>query len=315
MSTILLTGASGFVGSHVLPTLLEDGHHVRALVRGDASRRTVLERLSDAQRSEVSFAEGDVGETRLLAHAMEGIDAVVHLVAIPRDHAGGRELERVNTEGTRNVLAAMREAGVSRIVHLGALGVRDLPELHYGRSKARAEEAVRGSGLRWTILKPSLMWGERDGFFNIIAALVRMSPGLVPIPARQSSRFQPLWVRDLARVVAIVLADEGSVGQSFELGGPELWTYREMVEEVIRAMGKRRVILPLPLPLVKLVAGTAERLRLPFPVATDQLRQLAHDNATALDSVERAFAFTPRSMRDDLGHLRSKPDRQGGAPS
>jgi uncharacterized protein YbjT (DUF2867 family) len=310
MSSILLTGASGFVGSHVLPALLAEGHAVRALVRDEAARGQIIRRLPEAQRTGVTFAFGDVTDPPSLRAAMTDLEAVVHLVAIPRDRSGGRELARINTDGTRHVLEAMRDASVGRIVHMGALGVRDVPELHYGRSKARAEAAVRDSGLRWTVLKPSLLWGPRDGFFNIVASLVRTSPGVVPIPARQESRFQPLWVGDLARIVAQVVGDPGREGRSYEFGGPDAWTYRQIVEEVLRGMGKRRIIAPLPLPLVKLVAGTAERLRLPFPVATDQLRQLAYDNATDLDAVEREFGFAPQPMHGNLGYLRERPDRQ-----
>jgi NADH dehydrogenase len=304
MATILLTGPSGFVGSYTLPALIDAGHQVRALVRSDGAQQRILARLTPEQRGSVAFAPGDVTEPASLPAAIRGVDAVVHLVAIARDRNGGRDLERVNTQGTIDLIAAMRAEGVERLVHLGAMGVTDDPRLHYARSKARAEAAVRSSGLRWTILRPSLMWGERDGFFNVIATLVRTSPGVVPIPAGQHSRFQPLAVTDLARTVVLSLERASTEGGSYDLGGPDYWTYREMVEEVLRAMDKRRAILPLPLPLIKLVARTAEALHLPFPVASDQLRQLAYDNAADLDVVERSFGFAPLPMSGHLGYLR-----------
>lgn len=310
MATILLTGPSGFVGSHVIPALLEAGHSVRGLVRSDPATGRVLARLTPQQQAGVTFARGDVTEPGTLPAALEGIDSVVHVAAIPRDRTDGRDLERVNTGGTTNVLAAMKDAGVTRLIHLGAMAVRDDPNLHYGRSKARAEAAVAGSDLRWTTLKPSLMWGERDGFFNIIASLVRMSPGLVPVPAGQKARFQPFAVDDLARVVVQALEREDTIGRAYDLGGPDLWTYEEMVREVIAAMGARRALLPLPLALVKLVARTAEAVRLPFPVASDQLRQLAFDNASDTDVVQRDWGFAPQPMKGNLGYLRQKPARQ-----
>lgn len=310
MATILLTGPSGFVGSHVIPALLEAGHSVRGLVRSDPATGRVLARLTPQQQAGVTFARGDVTEPGTLPAALEGIDAVVHVAAIPRDRTDGRDLERVNTGGTTNVLAAMKDAGVTRLIHLGAMAVRDDPNLHYGRSKARAEAAVAGSDLRWTTLKPSLMWGERDGFFNIIASLVRMSPGLVPVPAGQKARFQPFAVDDLARVVVQSLERDDTIGRAYDLGGPDLWTYEEMVREVIAAMGARRALLPLPLALVKLVARTAEAVRLPFPVASDQLRQLAFDNASDTDVVQRDWGFAPQPMKGNLGYLRQKPARQ-----
>jgi uncharacterized protein YbjT (DUF2867 family) len=304
MATILLTGANGFVGSHTLPALIAAGHRVRALVRDAKGAERVRARLTTVQATSVDVVVGDIGQPSTLAPVLAGVDAVVHLVAIPRDTSGGADLRRVNTEGTQNVVAAMTAAAVSRLVHLGAMGVVDEPSLHYASSKAQAEAAVRASSLRWTILKPSLLWGERDGFFNIVASLVRYSPGVVPVAGGRPSRFQPFSVDELARVVVSCLERDDTIGHDYDLGGPEYWTYREMVAEVITAMGKKRAILTLPLPLIKAVARTSELLHLPFPVASDQLRQLAFDNAAGLGDVERDFGFAPRSMRGSLGYLR-----------
>jgi NADH dehydrogenase len=182
--------------------------------------------------------------------------------------------------------------------------VDDDPDLHYASSKAKAMAIVGDSGLDWTILQPSLLFGPRDGFFNLIAGLVRMSPGVVPITGSGQARFQPLSIEDLARVVVAVLGDDATIGQSYPLGGPRYWTYREIVEEVLRAMGKHRVLVPMPVPVIRLVAGAAEFVRLPFPVATDQLRQLKSDNIGPLDGVMSAFGFEPRPMEGGLAHVR-----------
>ena len=313
MSTILVTGASGFVGGHTVPALLSAGHRVVALVRGKASGETVNGRLPPVLRSGVELREGDVTHPATLAAALAGVDAVVHLAAIPRDFNGGADLARINTEGTRAVLAAMGSAGVRRLVHMGALGVADDPRLHYASSKARAEAAVRDSGLDWTILKPSLQFGPGDGFFNIVAGLVRVSPGIVPVPGDGSSRFQPIFVGDVAEIVVRSLADPGTIGQTFELGGPRYWTYREITAEVLRALGKRRAIVPMPIPLIRLVAGAAELVHLPFPVATDQLRQLRLDNVGPLDLIPSRFGFEPRPMEGALGYLRRRPRDQFAA--
>jgi NADH dehydrogenase len=234
------------------------------------------------------------------------VDAVLHLVAIPRDHRGGADLRLVNTEGTRMVVEAMRAAGVRRLVHMGAMGVEDDPALHYASSKAKAEALVAASDLDWTILKPSLQFGPGDGFFNIIADLVRLSPGIVPVPGRGTARFQPIHSGDVARVVVAALDDPTTIGSTFELGGPRYWTYREITDEVLQALGKRRLIAPMPVPLIRIVAGAAEAVRFPFPVATDQLRQLRLDNIGPLDLIERRFGFAPRPMEGALGYLRQR---------
>jgi len=306
MSTILVTGASGFVGSHLVPTLIASGHRVVALARTRASGDDVVGRLPVAQRGAAEVRLGDVTHPTSLGSALAGIDAVVHLVAIPRDFSGGADMRLVNTEGTRAVIVAMQAAGVRRLVHMGAMGVEDVPDLHYASSKAKAEALVRASGLDWTILKPSLQFGEGDGFFNIVAGLVHMSPGLVPVPGDGRSRFQPIHAGDVATVTVLALADPATVGHAYELGGPRYWTYTDITREVLTALGKRRLIVPMPVVLIRLVAGTCELVHIPFPVATDQLRQLRLDNIGPLDLIPTTFGFEPRPMEGALGYLRTR---------
>jgi len=317
MSTVLVTGASGFVGSHVVPALIDAGHDVVALVGSEASGGLVERRLEPAQRASLMTRRGDVTDLASLPAAVDGVEAIVHLAAIPRDWDGGATLRLVNTEGTRNVVRAATDAGVRRFVHLGALGVADEPDLHYASSKAKAMALVRASGLEWTILSPSLLFGPRDGFFNILAGLVRLSPGVTPITGRGDARFQPLAIEDLARIVVRVLADPATTGTEYLLGGPRTWTYREIMGEVLRGMGTRRALLPVPVPAIRLVAGAMETLGMRwFPVATDQLRQLKLDNTGPADGVRDAFGFEPRPMEGGLGHLRhSLRDQEPAGPA
>ena len=310
MARVFLTGATGFVGSHVLPALLNAGHSVTALVRSEARATALLARVA-ASPGRLETRIGHVNDRAALDAAMVGCDAVVHLVALPRDWNDGADLERVNAVGTATVVAAAEAAGIKRFIHLGALGVQERPELHYASSKARGEGFVRASSLDWTILKPSLIWGERDGFFNIVAALVKIPAPAVPVPGNGKSRFQPIWVGDVARAIVQVLdTPKGSINASFELGGPRYWTYAEITQEVARALGKRRIIIPMPVPLITLVARIPEAIRLPCPVATDQLRQLALDNIGATDAVERELGFAPVDMGGRLGYLKRKISRQ-----
>lgn len=306
MTTTLVTGANGFVGSHLTPALVDAGHRVVALVRDADGAGQVNRRLTPGQREQVEIRHGDVTRPETLAAALAGMDGILHLVAVPRDWDGGATLRLVNTEGTRNLLRAATDAGVRRFVHLGALGVTDDPDLHYASSKAKAMALVRESGLDWTILSPSLLFGPRDGFFNILADLVRMSPGIVPITGRGDARFQPLAITDLGRAAVAAFADPGTIGRELPLGGPRYWTYREIMEEVLRGMGKRRALVPMPVAVIRLVAGVSEMVRLPFPVATDQLRQLRLDNTGPLDSVRAGFGFDPQPMDGALTHLRHR---------
>jgi uncharacterized protein YbjT (DUF2867 family) len=316
MSTVLVTGANGFVGSHMIPALLGGGHRVIALVRDADGGRQVLGRLSPEEAASVELRTGDVTRPDTLPAAMAGADAVLHLVAVARDWDGGATLRLVNTEGTRNVVRAATDAGVRRLVHLGALGVVDDEALHYASSKSKAMAIVRDSGLDWTILAPSLLFGPRDGFFNILADLVRMSPGIVPVTGKGDARFQPLAVEDLGRAVVQVLGDDASIGREYQLGGPRYWTYKEIMGEVLSGMGRKRVMVPMPVALIRLVAGAMEMLKVKaFPVATDQLRQLKFDNIGPVDAVRTELGWDPQPMEGRLAHLQRKVKDQepGGA--
>ena len=191
-----------------------------------------------------------------------------------------------------------------RFVHLGALGVADEPDLHYASSKAKAMALVRASGLDWTILSPSLLFGPRDGFFNILAGLVRMSPGVTPITGRGAARFQPLAIDDLARVAVRVLADPATAGVEYLLGGPR-------TGPTARSWRRSSGPWASAAPAADAGPGHPPRRRHdaelgsgPFPVATDQLRQLKFDNTGPAEAVHDAFGFEPRPMEGGLDHLR-----------
>jgi uncharacterized protein YbjT (DUF2867 family) len=309
-STILVTGANGFVGSHLVPALIDAGHDVRALVRTDEAGGTVRRRLTPAQRERLRTTIGDVTKPETLAAAVNGTDSVLHLVALPRDWDGGASLRLVNTEGTRFMLRAATDAGIRRFVHLGAMGVTHDSTLHYANTKAAAIDLVQAGGLDWTVLSPSVMYGPRDGFFNILADLVRLSPGVTPITGSGNARFQPFAVADLARAAVQAFDDDSTIRRELLLGGPRYWTYREIMEEVLRGMGKRRALVPMPVPLIRLVAASAEAGRLKFfPVATDQLRQLKLDNIGPLDAVREQLGWDPQPMEGNLTHLR-RPVRE-----
>jgi uncharacterized protein YbjT (DUF2867 family) len=227
---------------------------------------------------------------------------LVHLVAIPRE-SGGRRFDAVNVRGVKHVIDAARRTEVARIVHLSAMGVADDPRLGYLFSKWRGEQLVHESGLDWRVLRPSLLFGPGDGFFNLIkTTLASWSPGIVAIPGRGEERFQPLSVDDLAMAVEACLTDAGRRSSVYELGGPEYLTYREIVDRVMHATGKQRLKMNVPLPLISALTSITDRVLPIFPVSHDQIRSLSRPNYTDLDAFERAFGVKPR--RIDLGYLR-----------
>ena len=289
---VAVTGATGFVGSHLVPYLVERGHRVIAISR--VGRR--LDGWGDA----VEARAADVTELGV-ASALDGAESVVHLVAIPRPH-GDRSFAEVNVEGTRCVIRAAEATGVRRFVHLSVLGVADDPKLAYLHSKWRGEEAVRASALDWVVLRPSLMFGRGDGFFNLIKTTLRWwSPGVIVIPGAGDTRFQPLSVDDLAIGVERSLTEPDRTGSVYELGGPEWLTYRQIVDEVMRVTGMRRLTLPMPIPLVSAITVVTDRILPMFPVSHDQIASLQRPNFTDRDAFQRTFDVEPRRL--DLSYL------------
>jgi NADH dehydrogenase len=290
---VTVIGATGFVGRQVVARLASSGHEVRAVSRGGG-------RLAGWGREVVPLAANvETGEG--LGAALTGVDGVVHLVAIPRE-TGGRRFERVNVEGVRHAVDAARAAGARRFVHLSVLGAAEDPRLRYLHSKWRGERIVRESGLDWVVLRPSLLFGEGDGFFNLIRLTLKWwSPGVVAIPGDGSARFQPLAVEDLAVAVERSLLEADRAGSVLELGGPEHVTYRQIVDRVMAATGMRRLKLGLPIPLLSALTAVTDRVLPIFPVSHDQISSLQQPNYTELAAYQRAFGVRPRPF--DVSYL------------
>lgn len=291
---VAVIGATGFVGSHLVPHLVASGHHVIAVSR-DGRR---LEGWGETVEPRAADVSGKGLDT-----ALAGADAVVHLAAIPRE-SGGRRFDEVNVRGTQRVVRAAENAGIKRFVHLSALGVIDDPKLGYLNSKWRGEQAVRESSLDWVVIRPSLLFGKGDGFFNLIRTTLRWwSPGIVAIPGKGDARFQPLSVDDLAIAVEKSLTDPDRASSVYELGGPEHVTYNEIVNEVMGVTGMKRFKLGMPIPLISALTSVTDKILPIFPVSHDQISSLQRPNYTDPDAFERAFGVVPRRL--DLSYLRS----------
>ena len=289
---VAVVGATGFVGSHLVPYLVERGHGVIAISRDG--------RRLPGWGDEVEARAADVTRDDLDA-ALTGADAAVHLVAIPRE-TDGRRFDEVNVRGTQRVVEAAERIGLGRLVHLSVMGVTDDPKLRYLTSRRRGEKQVRNSSLEWVVLRPSLMFGTGDGFFNLVKTTLRWwSPGIVVIPGDGGTVFQPLSVDDLAIAVERSLTDAGRAGSIYELGGPQWVTYREIVDAVMAATGMRRLKLGVPTPLISAVTALTDRILPIFPVSHDQIGSMSRPNFTDLDAFERAFGVKPRPM--DLSYL------------
>jgi uncharacterized protein YbjT (DUF2867 family) len=263
--TVLLTGGTGFVGPYVAHQLRGQDVALRALVR-KPSRATRLTAWG------VELAAGDVTDPASLRAACEGVEAVVHLVAIIRGRP--QDFERVMAEGTRNVVAAAQEAGVRRFVLASALGLdeRSKDAVPYFAAKWEMERAVRESGLEHVIFRPSFVFGRDGGVLPTFVRLARYSP-VTPIIGPGTQRLEPIWVEDLAGYYALALSEPAATNRTFELGGPDVVTWNEFWERLKRMLGVRRPSIHIPFGAMRVQATLTERLP-GAPVTRDQLTML-----------------------------------------
>jgi NADH dehydrogenase len=286
---VLVLGASGFVGRSVCAHLAGRSLALRVLTR-DGFRAKPLQVLPA-----IEIVAASPHDDAALAAALEGIDAVVNLVGIL--HQSRREsFEKVHVELPRRLARAARAAGVRRLVHVSALNAgRDGPS-QYLSSRGRGEDAINeeGAGLAVTILRPSVIFGRDDSFLNLFAGLVKPLP-VVPLAGAQV-RFQPVWVEDVARAVALALDDARTFGQSYDLCGPGIYTLAQIVRYVAALQGRRRLIVPLPSWAALAQAFVLEHL--PGPVMTrDNLASMKLDSVCGCP-FPAVFGFAPAAMED-----------------
>ena len=294
---VTVFGGSGFLGRHLVRRLAADGAIVRVAVR-DTEAAQFLKTSGDA--GQIVPVAIDITDPSLTAAAAAGADAAVNLVGILSEW-GRRTFERVHAEGAANVARAAAAAGVKRLVHVSAIGAAADSPSAYARTKAAGEAAVVEAFPGATIVRPSVVFGPEDKFFNLFAGLARLSPVLpvfgCPFPPKVSlfsggaaltvdlfgdggTKFQPVYVGDVAEGIMKILADPQTRGQVFELGGPTVYSFKELMELMLAEIGRKRLLLPVPFAIARMEAWFLEKL--PKPLLTrDQVRLLERDNVVS----------------------------------
>jgi uncharacterized protein YbjT (DUF2867 family) len=290
---ILVTGGAGFVGGHVV-------HELRGR---DLPVRCVVRNLRGGARLAAwgcELVEGDVTDPASLRAAVAGADMVIHLVAIRQ---GRRErFQRIMVEGTRTLLAAAKDAGVRRFVHMSALGTsletKDLVP-YYG-AKWENEQQVQGSGIPYVIFRPSFVFGSDGGILPTFAKLAKLTP-VTPIIGSGRQRIQPIWADDVAKYFAGAVDRDDAVGHIFELGGPDIVSWNEFWARLKRVHGIRRPSLHVPIGLMKVNALITERLPGDIPLTRDLLKMLEHgDNIVSGHEAVRIFTLPLVPLDDQL---------------
>ncbi len=293
---IVVAGGSGFLGRYICRALMDAGHSVTVLAR-DSGRVASIPQLAGARA-----ASADVTDPASLRGALGDAQAVVgavqfpnHPIEVPRK---GLTYDRYDRLGTENLLGEAARAGVERYVYVsGARADARSPKSWY-RAKGRAEEAVRASGLAWSILRPSWAYGPEDRALNVFAAIARFSP-VVPVPGLGPQLVQPVYVEDIGLAVRRIFEEPAAWERVFEIGSREIMTMTEIVQTLLETMGKRRVVLPVPKTLVQF--ATAPLVVLPRPPMTPQGVEFAvQDGLVDIAELEKILDVHPVPLREGL---------------
>jgi len=287
---VTVFGGTGFVGRHLVQRLASAGARVRVAVRHPKDAAS-LQPMGDV--GQIAAVQASVTHEGSVRAAIEGADLVVNLVGILYE-SGRMTFDAVHRQGAETVARVARETGVERFVHMSALGAD--PESHssYATSKAAGEAAVRAAFPEAPIIRPSVVFGPGDGFFNLFAWLASLSPilpvfgcpkprfhdGRIDIYGDGGIKFQPVYVGDVAGAIMKCLEDPATNGRTYELGGPAVYSFKQIMEMICRVTGRRRLLLPMPYLLATIQAGFMELLPKPL-LTSDQVELLKHDNVVS----------------------------------
>ena len=292
---VTVFGGSGFLGRHVVRALAKEGYRIRVAVR----RPDLAGHLQPlGSVGQIHAVQANLRYPASLVAAAQGSDAVINLTGILYQ-SGRQTFEAVQAFGAGAVAEAAAEAGASRMVHVSAIGADAESKSEYARTKASGEQQVREAFASATILRPSIVFGPEDDFFNRFGAMARFSPAL-PLIGGGATRFQPVYVGDVAAAVVKSVAGDVEPGQTYELGGPEVFTFKELLEFILAETGRKRLLLPLPFGIARLQAYFLQLL--PNPLLTvDQVTLLETDNvvgdaATNAGLTLEGLGITPHTI-------------------
>jgi NADH dehydrogenase len=267
-------GGSGFIGRYVVKRLAQRGYVVRVAVR-DPEAALFLKPMGAVGQIVPLFAS--VMREATVHRAVEGAELVVNCVGILAE-AGGNTFQATQADGAKLIATQSAACGVNRLVHVSAIGADPDSPSRYGSSKGHAEQAVRAAFPAATILRPSLVFGPEDAFFNRFGAMARLSP-IMPVIAGET-KMQPVYVGDVADAVIAGLTDTATIGKLYELGGPEVWTFREILTLILKMTNRRRPLVEIPMSVARLQASVMQHLP-GQPLTPDQLLMLTKDNVVS----------------------------------
>lgn len=289
---ILITGATGYIGQHLVQRLVADGIRPRCLAR---DMRRAAQLLPDG---DVELAQGDTTQADTLPAAVHGVDTIVHAAFLTADRKppAGQSYHAINAQGTSNLIQAATRAGVKRMIEISGLGTRPDKPGSYMQDRYQAEQMLKGSGLEWTIIQPSVLFGKDASFIKGLADLIRSAP-VVPLIGGGKVLFQPIYVDDVVTIILNVLANSAqTTGKTYTIGGPAYYSFTQVIDELLRAMHKSRLKAPVPIWMVGMGAAVMEAVLPKPPITKAAMTLFSFNNTTDLNAVERDFGFAPTSF-------------------
>lgn len=289
---LLITGATGYIGRYLVARLVSEGERPRCLVRDPKKAAAIL------PADKVELVQGDTTQASTLAAALQGVDTVIHaaFMTADRKESPGNHYEETNVKGTQNLVSAAKTAGVQKIIEVSGLGTRPDKPGSYMQGRYLSEKMVIDSGLQWTIIRPSVLFGKGAPFIKGLTDLLQSAP-VVPLIGGGKLMFQPIYVEDVVTVIVKVLHDPQTTnGKIYTIGGPDYYSFEQVFDILLKATHKKRLKVYAPTPLVGIGAAVMEAVLPKPPLTKAAMTLFTFDNITDRDSVERDFHFKPTSF-------------------
>jgi uncharacterized protein YbjT (DUF2867 family) len=297
--SITVFGGTGFIGRHLVPLLVRSGATVRVAVRD--RRRVQVTNKSD---EEAEYIQADLLDDVAVGAAITGTGAVVNLVGILTE-TPNQTYRAIHVEGARRVALTAKRHGVMRLIHTSALGASPVSPAVSDRTKAEGELAVREAFLQATIVRPSLTFGEDDHFFSRFAAMIRTSP-ILPLIGGGITKFQPVFVDDVSAGLVELLKRPETVSKTYEFGGPQVYSFKALLELLMSVLNRQRLLIPIPFALAEMQAGLLELLPNP-PLTRDQVRLLKTDKmVSGAEPTLDDLGVHARPLEEFLAELKDK---------
>lgn len=306
MRKVTIFGGSGFVGRYLVQKFAEKGDAIRVAARNPIAAN-FLKPLGEV--GQITPVQASILSEEQVSRAIEGADIVVNLVGILFEK-GAQTFEAIHVEGAKKVAKVAKEAGVKRLLHMSALGANLKSRSVYARTKAEGEKVVQKNFPDSTIFRPSIIFGPEDAFFNRFAEMACFSPFL-PLIGGGKTQFQPVYVVDVADGFLKAVSKESTIGNLYELGGPEVYTFKELMEYLLTSIHRKRALVPLPFAVAKAMGAIAQFLPTP-PLTPDQVELLKSDSIVSPDALNVAdLGVRPHAVEAILPSYISRFESKG----